>query len=314
MNKLKTKEEDKIWYVYMHINKNNNKKYIGLTKDINARWKNNGSAYLRTNKDGSYKHPAFAYALKKYSDWNNDWEHQIIASNLTKYEAEQLEIKMIALYKTNCYKYRDPTYGYNMTDGGEGNSGRTLSKETRQKIRIARIGKKASEETRKKLSVAHKGRKVSEETRKKISISKLGEKNYWYGKNIPEETKKKLSIALSGDKNPMYGKQRSKEIIDKMQAGRRKKWEDEAFREELSKKYSQMYTGKNNPKAHPVVQLTKDNLFIRHWDYILEASSYIGVSESCIRACCTGKQQSSGGYKWMYKEKYEQWIKENSDL
>lgn len=309
--KKKDRKDNDIWCVYIHTNLHNDKKYIGLTKDINTRWQGNGNKYLRKNKDGKYAHPAFAYALKKYTDWNLDWKHEVVANNLTRSEAEELEVYLIALHKTNCLRYNNPSYGYNMTDGGEGNLGRPLSDETKQKIRMAHIGKKASEDTRKKLSDAHKGKVVSEVTRQKLSKALSGENHYLYGKHLSEETKKKLSDALSGEKNPMYGKIRPLEILEKMRNGMKVKLADPTFKAEFSKKRSQTTSGKNNPKAHPVVQLTLDDEFVKFWDYIGEAAQYVNVSESCIRACCKGHQHTSAGYKWMYREDYDKWIKSN---
>lgn len=297
-------KDEQAWCVYMHVNKVNGKKYIGITgRTPEQRWKENGEGYKRN--------PVFYGAIQKYG-WDG-FDHIIVEENLTFEEATKKEIELVDKYKTNCFKYQNPKYGYNMTDGGDGNSGRPLSEVTKQKLRDAHIGKALSDETRRKISKANKGRAISAETRQKISQMNSGENNYWYGKHMPEEVKKKLSEALSGEKNPMYGQKRPQEIIDKMVQGAKKKWEDPEFRSTMSEKYSKMYTGKNNPKARPVAQLTKDGKLIKLWDYIGEAATHIGVNESCIRACCRERQQTSGGYKWMYKEAYEKWAV-NKDL
>lgn len=79
----------------------------------------------------------------------------------------------------------------NITDGGEGASGRVMSeaskqklrdvrtgvprdKATRQKLADANYGKKASEATRMKMSEAHKGKPKSEAMRKKLGDSRRG--------------------------------------------------------------------------------------------------------------------------------------------
>lgn len=109
--------EERNYIVYMHVNKFNNKVYIGITsKTPQQRWGLNGHNY----KIGQ---TAFFGALKKYPDWENDWNHIILKENLTKDEACDAEIEFIATYKSNCCKYQNPTYGYNMTDGGEGRNG-----------------------------------------------------------------------------------------------------------------------------------------------------------------------------------------------
>ncbi|QNI88875.1 NUMOD3 motif family protein [Synechococcus sp. ROS8604] len=65
----------------------------------------------------------------------------------------------------------------NKTIGGAGPSGCARSKETRAKIRAARIGRKVTEETRAKM----RGRKHTEETRAKLR-----------GRKFTEETRAKM--------------------------------------------------------------------------------------------------------------------------
>ena len=130
-----TKKNERRWCVYKHTNKANNKVYIGLTcLNPKKRWKKNGKGYLNLNKNGSYNQPVMAHAILKYPDWNNGWTHEIIADNLTKEEANDLEIKLIAIYKSNCMKYNNPSFGYNMDDGGQWDSGMEFSEESRQKM------------------------------------------------------------------------------------------------------------------------------------------------------------------------------------
>lgn len=89
--------------VYIHTNKQNGKKYIGITKQQpQKRWQN-GIGYV-----GTY----FGNAIKKYG-WDA-FEHEVIISGLDKDTACQLEIALIAQFKTNC---RD--YGYNIAEGGQ---------------------------------------------------------------------------------------------------------------------------------------------------------------------------------------------------
>lgn len=57
-------------------------------------------------------------------------------------------------------------------------------------------------------------------------------------------------------------------------------------------------------KARPVIQLTKSGEYIQEFPYILKAARAVGVSKSCIRDCCSGKQNTPAGFKWMYKEDY----------
>lgn len=172
--------------VYIHTNRFNNKVYVGITmQDVQDRWKN-GSGYREDEQ------PVFAMAIKKYG-WEN-FDHIIFAENLTEQEAKYIEILLIALYKSNCKRYTNPQYGYNMTDGGDGMSGHHHSKETHKKLsdktkeRFANpenhplFGKHFSEESREKMSAAQKGKHI-------------GEKNPFYGKHHTEESVKKNKLS-----------------------------------------------------------------------------------------------------------------------
>ena len=107
---------EKNYTVYMHICPNG-KRYIGITRQIpKYRWQN-GNGY-RYNKH-------FWNAIQKY-EWNN-FEHIIIENNLTKEQAENMEIELIAKYRSN-----ESDYGYNIENGG--NTIGTHSIETKKKI------------------------------------------------------------------------------------------------------------------------------------------------------------------------------------
>lgn len=90
--------------VYYHENRINNKKYIGITKQkCKRRWGKEGHGY----KTCTY----FYHAIEKYG-WKN-FEHVIIATNLTKNEAYNFEKILIReLDTTNSKK------GYNIAVGG----------------------------------------------------------------------------------------------------------------------------------------------------------------------------------------------------
>ena len=148
--------------VYIHINKVNNKKYIGITKqNIKYRWRSDGSGYLRN--------PRFYSAIQKYG-WGN-FEHIVLHDNIDEKTAKLLEQHYIKYYKT-----KDKRYGYNMTDGGDGTWGVIVSDETRKKLSVAGKGKKRSAETRLKQRLAKLGKRPTPETLIKLSESHKGNK------------------------------------------------------------------------------------------------------------------------------------------
>jgi group I intron endonuclease len=138
--------------------------------------------------EGYRNNPHFHRAIRKYG-WDG-FEHEIIAENLSKKEAEEIERIYIALYdSTNAEK------GYNIALGG--NSIGKHSEETKRKISESQKGRKFTEEHKKRLSVAHKGQKISDEQRAKISAGLKGNKNT-LGFRHSNETKKKMSQNRKG--------------------------------------------------------------------------------------------------------------------
>lgn len=137
----------KSWTVYEHISPSG-KVYVGITcQNPKKRWKG-GAGYVRTDNH----QPLFANAILKYG-WDNI-EHKIVATGLTKEEANELEKALITQYKVL-------KKSYNITDGGDGG-----------------LGTKHTEETKRHLSEIKKGKKLSEEHRRKIVEGKLNAQDY----------------------------------------------------------------------------------------------------------------------------------------
>ena len=182
-----------VYHVYAHINKINGKIYVGQTcQNPKERW-DNGRGY----KGCTY----FYNAIQKYG-WNS-FEHEIIASNLTKEEADNFEKLLID--KLNLL---DQEYGYNLREGG---SHGHISEDTKQKMRDSQSGEKHH----------MYGKHLPEETKKKISKAKSGEKNHFYGKQHSDESKQKISEANSG-----YNNRQSKAVYQyDLQENLIKEWE-----------------------------------------------------------------------------------------
>ena len=162
---LMNENENREFYVYLHIRLDNNTPfYVGK-----------GTKNRAHNLDRGDFHNS---VREKYG-----CRVEIIKDNLTESQAFRLESKMIKYYVLTL-GYGIPIDGYrdfsndkyltNFTWGGEGVSGMHHTEETKQKI-----GEKNSE--------ALKGIKYSDERNKKISEAVKGEKNHMYGKKQSEE-------------------------------------------------------------------------------------------------------------------------------
>ena len=183
---------NKQYKIYAHINKINGKVYIGQTcyRNINQRWRHGEG----------YKHsPHFYNAIQKYG-WEN-FEHIILFEDICGYElADAIERELIQKYQSN-----NSEYGYNISSGGS--YGRTLTDETKNKIRISKIGdknpnyqKSPSYITRQRMTASHKGIKQSDEWINKRK--RVGEQNGMYGRTLSKESKELISKKTKGGNNP----------------------------------------------------------------------------------------------------------------
>ena len=145
---------EKQWIVYVHQNKTNGKRYVGITSrsDPNIRWQD-GRGYSDKSR--------FRSAIIKYG-WDG-FDHIIIANGLTEKDAKQMERLLIARWRT-----QDKEFGYNMTSGGDGTPDCHPSEETRAKLSEARKRENLSEETLRRRSEGLRGRKFTDEHKRKI--------------------------------------------------------------------------------------------------------------------------------------------------
>jgi hypothetical protein len=94
--------------------------------------------------------------------------------------------------------------------------------------------------------------------------------------------KENISNSLKGkycsENNPMYGKHHSEEAKQKMSEARK---------------------GKG---IKPILQFTKEGVFIQEWNSIKQASNELNICESSIIRCCQGKLKSANNFVWKYKE------------
>lgn len=178
------------WCVYMHENRVNGKRYIGITSQKPTRRWANGNGY---------KHcPLFYHAIQKYG-WDA-FKHEILFTELTQEQAERLEMDLIEKYET-----QNPEKGYNLAEGGETNKGFHRTEEFKQKLSATkkghcsgannnRYGTHHTEETKVLIRDSQKGRTKAETTKKRMSESA---KKRW-GENNQAERQYLREINIGG--------------------------------------------------------------------------------------------------------------------
>lgn len=282
--------ENDNYCVYVHISPSG-KKYVGQTgKKPEERWGKNGCLYLKKNKNGEYSQRYFAHAILKYG-WDN-FDHEIIASNLTKEEANNFE--KILIDKLNT---RNHQYGYNIREGGSCGG---LSEETRKKLSEFNKGKTVSEEARLKMSESHKGKILSDKARKALEKSHEGRKITQYSlcgefikiwKSV-SEAGRHLNIDVSSIAKCCKGHYRN--------AGGFiwKYFEDELTEEDLILR--------NKTKREVcIAQYTLSGELVCVFNSIKEASLITGIYYNGISRCCMGIRNSAGGFIWKHYKDVE---------
>ena len=154
--------------IYLRTNKINDKKYVGQATNLKERQRKWNCLSKK------YAGPAINAARAKYGIEAFDFE---ILKECNDDELDYWEMYYIKELNTKA------PYGYNLTDGGGGMSGYTLSEETRKKMSEKRKGENNS----------FYGKHHSEETKRKISEANKGKQSWSKGKHCSEETKRKMS-------------------------------------------------------------------------------------------------------------------------
>lgn len=159
--------------VYTIFNECNGKIYVGKTGNFARRRQRHIYAALgQASEKKFYIHRAMAkHGVENFT-------FSILQEFVDEERCNEAEKYWISFFNS-----KNPKLGYNLTEGGEGNSGRI----------------------------------ISDETRLKMSESHKGAKNYLFGKTIPEETREKFSKAkigrYEGSNNP-NSKLGNSDIVD----------------------------------------------------------------------------------------------------
>lgn len=270
--------------VYVHTSPSG-KMYVGQTRNSpEQRWGKNGKGYMQ-KKNGKYTQPAFAHAIQKYG-WDN-FQHEIIASNLTKEEADNFE--RILIKKLNTM---DLKYGYNLREGGNDSC--------------------ISEETKKKISKTLKGNIISDSTRKKLSNSMKGK---LLGANSPC-AKRVVQYDMQGNLIKIWDSisDVKRELnLNQGNIGKccNNKIDGDAWKttggyiwryygEELTKEHIEWCNKRKNSRLVAQYSLLGELIYV--FESMREAELKTGINHGNISACCNGRYKHAGGYIWRYYE------------
>lgn len=256
--------------VYKHTFPNK-KIYIGITRqEINKRWGKNGNCYKKQKQ--------MKNAINKYG-WGNIL-HEVLFTNLTKEEAEQKEIELIAYYKSNTKKY-----GYNIANGG--NCKESFSERTKKKISKAHKGIKFTDERKNNISKSLIGIKRSEETKRRVGEKSKGRKTR-LGAKLSKESKEKISKALI---------EYHKKVGDNIY------WKGKHHTENTKEKIRQSRIGKPIIQCYKkIIKKDMNGNIIKEYENIVEARNELGLKNSGnIVSCAKGRLKTAYGYKWEYK-------------
>lgn len=306
-------ENRKLYCVYMHRNKINDKKYIGITcRKPEHRW----------GKDGhSYKGQVFKKAIEKYG-WNNFY-HVILFNELSAEDAYKKEQELIKLYKSN-----QKEFGYNLSAGGEhGSTGYLNNSMSIVVYQYDLDGNFIAEYP--SLSEAERVTGISNSSISSCCKGKqmyTGEFQWSYTKvdKMPKIDKHQLiSDKVRKKGKPVYCYDMDGNFIKKYNSARIASEETNTNQSQInvccsgrtrySNNFQWFYEYMGN-KIEPinkyenlyhrtvkVNQYDKNKVFIKTWDTIKEASIAMGsTSSSNILRCLSGEGKTAYGYIWEY--------------
>lgn len=289
-------KEKRNYTVYKHTAPNG-KVYVGITGQKPERRWQNGYGYKNGN---SY----FWNAISVYG-WDN-FGHEILYTNLTKEEAEQKEVELIAFYDST-----NRENGYNISFGGNATmAGFEFSDESKRKMSESHKGKKRSEESIQKQSKSLKGHVCSEETKKKIS-------EFHKGRKVPIEKRNNMKKVICVETGIVY--------VSLSEAARQCNTDESSisavckglenrlttggyhwcFYDEYDPDNYVLHMPKTSNKPRSVICIETNIVY----KSISDAGRKTGVNSDAIGMTCNGKRKTAGGYHWCFYDTYNQDMK-----
>ena len=292
----------------MHINKINNKKYIGITyQKPSLRWRSRGQGY----RTCTY----FYNAIKKYG-WDN-FEHKILLENLTEEEAEKKEIELIKFYGTQVPN------GYNIDAGGF--SGSCFEKAIYMISNTGNIEKEFDSITKASEYIGCSPSSISHA----ISSKKQCKKHFFYYKNDIDNSNININDLISNYIPPKIIYQydfKTHVLINKYDSVIEASLKTNTNRPDISNcligksksangyiwsytkvtdftKYEHKKNRSMDKNKKPVYQYDLEWNFIKKYDSVLSASiDIIGKETGSISNACKNHNLTAYGYKWVHEK------------
>lgn len=311
------KNKDSLYCVYSHINKINGKIYIGITSDIQKRW-----------KPSAYKLCKYFYkAIQKYG-WDN-FDHIVLVDNIQYEIACECEKYLIKKYNSI-----NSEHGYNLARGGTG--GATTSGErhrlSKKVYQYDLDGNFIKEWCNAPAASKETGVNVSDiQANARGKVSKAG--NYqWSYEYSPKIHKYKRNKPMK-NKNIIYQFSSNWEITNiyntvyDIPVDQRKRdkiieccnfkrltsqgyfwfYEKDLTEENINhvkNKYDSIYVNRTNMKIRkPVLQFSTNKKYIKLYNSVYEASEETNIKPGTIQhACKQSLTHYAKGYCWYYPE------------
>lgn len=258
-------ENKNIYSVYVHTNKIDGRKYVGITrKKPHERWHKDGSGY--------YYNTPFWEDIQRLG-WNEGFDHEVVATGLTSYEAAKMEIELIK-------KYDSFKNGYNRSLGGEGTSGYKVGTPIRERMspEVYAEWSTKNAERMKRLGV--------ERTRRVVSLTE----NIVYESAVEASDRTNIPAARIRD---MCNRNKRTRFYDSQGYYYRFCWYDEDFDMTQDE-----FTIANYPNA--IICLETQQIFAGS----KEAGRVMNIPSNQVSQVCNGTWISAHGYKFIYYNEY----------
>ncbi len=289
------------FYVYALIDPRKGKKgavfYVGKGMCKNKGSYERNQVHLRDAINGTHCNPYLQNKIKKIVKAGLVYGVDFLFSTYNEQECLDKEMFYISLFgrKTLC----------NLTDGGDGTSGKILSDESKRRIGSGNKGNRLgprSEESRRKQSESMKGHSVSEETRSKISQKNLGRKMSdesnrrnsltHQGIKPTEDTRKKLSKSGTGRKHreeskvkmriASTGKNHTEETKSKLRIANTGKTKNQETRKKMSESAKKAWVTRRELHV-PVSEETREKIRLSLMGKTASEETRIKMSEAQLR-------------------------------